>query len=200
MLRNSSLGLWRGIFLLLLARKQEKIGRRYGSNDTIFAWFVFYLSSWKYYVLVNNSSLHDVSVSSGVCQGFILYPLLISMYVCKLEHVAQLDNFKIHLYADDVQCYFQFGSDTHMTCIVEKIQCFVSDLKRWMNVNFLLHYEQKTNFVEFVPFWNVKWDISASNFFETEALSPCMSIKTLGVLLDNKLSLSNHFNKVVSIR
>ena len=67
-----------------------------------------------------------------------------------------------------------------MTLIAKKIQCFVSDLKSWMNANFLLLNEQKTNFVEFVPSRNVNRVISAINFFETEPLSPCVSIKTLG--------------------
>ena len=43
--------------------------------------------------------------------------------------------------------------------------------------------------------------ISAINFFETEPMSPCVSIKTPGMLFDNKLTgnLSGHFNKVMSI-
>ena len=67
-----------------------------------------------------------------------------------------------------------------------------------MNANFLLLNEQKTNFVEFVPSQNVNRVISAITFFETEPLSPCVSIKPLGMLFDNKLNLSDHFNKVVS--
>ena len=128
-----------------------KLGQQYGLTDTVFAWFESYLSSRKYYVKGNNSSSHDVSVSSGVPQGSILGPLLFSLHVCEVERVAQVHNLKIHMYADDIQCYFGFASDTLMTLIVKKIQCFVSDLKSWMNANFLLLNEQKTNFVEFVP-------------------------------------------------
>ena len=68
-----------------------------------------------------------------------------------------------------------------------------------MNANFLLMNEQKTNFVEFVPSQNMNRVISAINVFETEPLSPCVSIKTLGMLFDNKLNLSDHFNKVVCL-
>ena len=86
-----------------------------------------------------------------------------------------------------------------MTVIVEKIQCFVSDLKKWINVNFLSLNEQKTNFVEFVLPLNVNSVISALNFSEAEALFCCESIKTLGLLFDNKLNLSDHLNRAVSI-
>ena len=113
-----------------------KLGQQDGLTDTIFAWFESYLSSRKFYVIVDNSSLHDVSVSSGVPQGSILGPLLFSLYVREVERFAQLLNFKIHMYADDIQGYFGFASDTPMT-LIKKIQCFVSDLKSWMNTNFL---------------------------------------------------------------
>ena len=48
----------------------------------------------------------------------------------EVEYVVQLHNFKIYMYADDIQCYFGFAGDMPMTVIVEKIQCFVSDLKK----------------------------------------------------------------------
>ena len=86
-----------------------KLVHKYGLSDTVFAWFKSYLSSRKYYVKVNNNaSSHDVSVSSGVPQGSILGPLLFILYVREIEWVAQLHNFKIHMYADDIQCYFGF--------------------------------------------------------------------------------------------
>ena len=54
--------------------------------------------------------------------------------------------------ADDIQCYFGFSSDTPKSVVIHRIQCFVSDLKSWMNANFLMLNELKTNFVEFAPF------------------------------------------------
>ena len=93
----------------------------------------------------------SVFLSSGVPQGSVLGPLLFGLYMREVERVAQLHSFKIHMYADDIQCYFGFASDTPMNLIVKEIQCFVSDLKSWMNANFLLLNEQKTNCVEFVP-------------------------------------------------
>ena len=94
------------------------------------------MSFRKYYVKINNFSSHDVSVSLGVPQGSILGQLLFSLYVREVERVAQQHNFKIHIYADDIQCYFGFASATPTTLIGKKIQCFVSDLKSWMNANF----------------------------------------------------------------
>ena len=115
-----------------------KLGRQYGLTDTVFAWFKSYLSSKKYYIKVNNSFSHDVSVSSGVLQGSILGTLLFSLYVREIERVAQLQYFKIHIYANDIQCYSGFASDTPMTLIVKKIPCFVSDLKSLNECKFFI--------------------------------------------------------------
>ena len=101
---------------------------------------------------VNNSSSYDVESMSGVPQGSIFGPVLFSLYVREAEHIAHQHNFSIHMYADDIQCYLGFFSDTPKSVVIHRIQCFVSDLKSWMNANFLMLNELKTNFVEFAPF------------------------------------------------
>ena len=87
-----------------------KLGCQYDLTDIVFAWFESYLSSRKYYqyVKVNNSSLHDISILSGVRQRSLLGPCyLVCMCTSRnVARVAQLHNFKIHIYADDIQCYF----------------------------------------------------------------------------------------------
>ena len=47
-----------------------------------------------------------VSVLSGVPQGSILVPQLFRLYVHEVERVAQLHNFKIHTYADDIMLFW----------------------------------------------------------------------------------------------
>ena len=94
---------------------------------------------------------YDVESMSGVPQGSILGPVLFSLCVREVEHIAHQHNFSIHMYANDIQCYFGFSSDTPKSVVIHRIQCFVSDLKSWMNANFLMLNELKTNFVEFAP-------------------------------------------------
>ena len=78
---------------------------------------------------VNNSSSYDVESMSGVPQGSILGPVLFSLYVREVEHIARQHNFSIHMYADDTQCYFGFSNDAPKSVAIHPIQCFISDLK-----------------------------------------------------------------------
>ena len=152
---------------------------------------------------VNNSS-YDVESMSGVPQDSILGPVLFSLHVREVEHIAHQHNFSIHMYADDipVQCYFGFSNDTGTpkSVVIHRIQCFISDLKSWMNANFLKLNKLKTNFVEFVPFLkNSIKVIRGLNFSDNLPLSSSSSVKSLGVLMDDKFSLVNHINNVVSV-
>ena len=80
-------------------------------------------------------------------------PVLFSLYVREVEHIAHQHNFSIHTYADDIQCYFGFSNDTPKTVVIHRIQRFISALKSWINANFLMLNELKTNFVKFAPFF-----------------------------------------------
>ena len=68
-----------------------------------------------------------------------------------------------------------------------------------MNANFLILNKLKTNFVEFVLFLkNSITVIRGLNFGDNLQLSSS-SVKSLGVLIDDKYSLVNHINNVVSV-
>ena len=177
----------------------KKLHFQFGFCNNVLAWFDSYLSGRNYYVKVNNSS-YDVESMSGVPQGSILGPVLFSLYVRDVEQIAHQHNFSIHMYADDIQCYFGFSSDTPKSVVIHRIQCFVSDLKSWMNANFLMLNELKTNFVEFAPsLKNSIKVIHGLNLSDNRPLSSSSSVKSLGVLIDDKFSLVNHINNVVSV-
>ena len=177
----------------------KKLHFHYGFLNNFLAWFDSYLSGRNYYVKVNDSFPDDVESMSGVFQGSILGPVLFSLYVREIEHIAHQLNFSIHMYADDIQCYFGFSNDTPKTVVIHRIQCFVFDLKSWMNANFLMLNELNTNFVEFAPFLeNSIKVICGLNLSDNLPLSSSC-VRSLGVLIDDKFSLVNHINNVVSV-
>ena len=68
-----------------------------------------------------------------------------------------------------------------------------------MNANFLMLNELKTNFIKFVPFLkNSTKVLRGLNFSDNLPLSS-LSVKSLGVLINDKFSLVNHINNVVSV-
>ena len=99
------------------------------------------------------------------------------------------------MYVDDILCYFVFFNDTPKTVVIHRIQCFISDLTSLMNAN-----ELNTNLVEFAAFLkNSIQLIRELNLSDNLPLSSSPSVKSLGVLIDNKFSLANHINNVVSV-
>ena len=66
--------------------------------------------------------------------------------------IAKLHSINIHMYADDIQCYFGFPRDMSLCAINEKIGAFVCDQNNWMNCNHLKLNQLKTNYIEFSSF------------------------------------------------
>ena len=93
------------------------------------------------------------------------------------------------------------SNDTRKSVVIHRIQCFISDLKSWINANFLMLNKLKTSFVEFVPFLKTSIKvIRGLNFSDNLQFFSSFSVKSLGVLIDDNFSLVNHIDNVVSVR
>ena len=66
------------------------------------------------------------------------------MYSQEIENIALGHNIGVHVYANDIQCYFRFDENTLLDAKNARITDFMSDLKAWMNSNYLQLNELKT--------------------------------------------------------
>ena len=81
-----------------------------------------------------------------------------------------------------------------------KFANFVSDLKAWMNSNHLQLNELKTQFVEMLPPGREHAKLIPNrNLGGRDVFSTSVSVKMLGVILDQDMSLSLHINKVINV-
>ena len=85
----------------------DRMSDTYGVRGTVLKWFESYLTDRSYTVKVNKVLSDKQQLKFGVPQGSILGPILYSLYVNQVEHIAAEYSIKIHVYADDIQLYTQ---------------------------------------------------------------------------------------------
>lgn len=83
-----------------------------------------------------------IPIASGVPQGSILGPILFSLYINDLPSV--LKHCKIHLFADDVQLYYDCN-DNSASSISRKINSDLARVEEWSSKNMLSLNIKKTH-------------------------------------------------------
>jgi hypothetical protein len=74
-----------------------------------------YLSDWTQCVWINQHSLEIFSLTTGEVQGSVLGPLLFSLFINDIT--LEIQTYRYHLYADDVQLYISCMPSEYATCI-----------------------------------------------------------------------------------
>ena len=178
-------------------RLLEKLHLMYGIGGASLLWIKSYLKDRSFCVKVKDSCSERTELTIGVPQGSILGPLLFILYTKDLEDIAKNHGCYIHLYADDTQLYFTFDA-IDMSNLELKIQACLEDIKTWMVHNFLQLNASKTE----VMILSSKHDHSSTPVELNLTVNGCpsevnWSVKSLGVLLDNKLSMSAFITSII---
>ena len=90
----------------------------FGLHGTSLDWFSSYLTSRSQAVSIQNSTSSYSNLSCGVPQGFVLGPLLFTLYTTPLGSVISKNSIKYHLYADDTQLYISFTPSNSTSSLV----------------------------------------------------------------------------------
>ena len=159
-----------------------------GISGTAHSWFASYLAGRSYQVTWRESTSSPRTLTTGVPQGSVLGPLLFSLYTKSLGSVISSHGFSYHSYADDTQLFLSFPpSDLH---VATRVSACLADISTWMSAHHLKLNLNKTELL-FIPGKACPLqDFSIT--VENSTVTPSLTAKNLGVILDNRLSCAEN--------
>ena len=160
----------------------------YGIRGVAKKWLSSYLENRKQYVCFNGTDSGFLPVSCGVPQGSILGPSLFLLYINDLCNVST--RLTSILFADDTSCFIE-GTDLSDMCI--QLSTEMNKLSTWFKTNRLSLNVSKTNCMIF----------GRSNqpdhhrvYIDNIVIERVDCNKFLGVIIDSKLSWSDHVSYI----
>uniref|UniRef100_A0A8C1N7E5 Reverse transcriptase domain-containing protein n=1 Tax=Cyprinus carpio TaxID=7962 RepID=A0A8C1N7E5_CYPCA len=158
-----------------------------GISGTALQWFESYLSDRSFKVSWRSEVSTSHHLTTGVPQGSVLGPLLVSVYMASLGSVIQKHGFSYHCYADDTQLYHSFHPDDPTVAVC--ISACLTDISCLMKDHHLQLKLAKTELLV-VPA-NPSFHHNFTIQLGTSTITPSM------VLIDDQLTFSDHIAKTV---
>ena len=163
-----------------------------GFCGTALDWIKSYLSGRSSQVTWSGNLSTPRPLVTGVPQGSVLGPLLFPMYTRSLGPVISAHGMSYHCNADDTQLFLSFSpSDTQVST---QIPACLRDIQSWMDNHHLKLNPGKMELIFFPALTSPCSDFSISLGEATVTSSP--SARNLGVVKDNRLSLSENITAV----
>ena len=155
-----------------------------------------YLNNRRYCVKIGKSTSESMPLSRGVPQGSVLGPILFCIYTIGLSKLLENTGVMFKTFADDTQLYLTI-TDIDATC--ERLNIVLGKLKTWMMYKQLKLNVNKTEYMV-IGKKNGLDALRESQFVvDNCTLEFVDSVKDLGVLIDNTLSLNSQINDVARI-
>ena len=176
----------------------ERLEHTHGIFGNALKWMASYLRERNQQVIIGDASSADVLLEYGVPQGSVLGPKLYSLYTRPLGDVIRHHQLDVHFYADDTQLYVSFMNndpEERSTEVAHLNDC-IKDVRTWLTQNMLKLNDEKTEVILFTSKHGLKSlpNISVSVGGQQQLQSS--SIRDLGVIYDQHLSMPQHMNSV----
>lgn len=154
-------------------------------NVKLTKWVENWLTNRKQRVVVNGALSDWLSVTSGVPQGSVLGPILFLVYINDL--LDKIQNCNVGSYADDTK----FGKDITSIEDYEVMQRNLNIINEWCQT-----WNMQLNSSKCVVMHCGKTNPNFTYYLGESELNNVNEYEDLGVLIDNRLNLSNHCLKV----
>ena len=126
----------------------ERLRFCYGFSNLVLQWLTSYLVERPQRIVLDKLSSQPRRLSCGVPQGFVLGPVLFSLYISPLEDVITAHGLKAMMYADDSQLYIIIRQSNLATALQDLTLCS-QDIMSCSNM--LKCNPKKTEIIHFSP-------------------------------------------------
>ena len=178
----------------------EILKKKVGLSGTALQWVQSYISNRCQCVQVKGKLSERTELEYGVPQGSCLGPILFLIYASLLFDVIAKHLPNAHGYADDHQIYLSFKPTDQVSQedALQSIQACISDVRKWMLANKLKINDGKTEFMIIGSKHNLsRLNINSIKIGDTE-IKPVTSLRNLGAMIDENLSMEHQITKTCS--
>ena len=167
----------------------------FGVDGSTLKCFSSYLTEHFQSVKISSTLSHLQKLLFGAPQGFVLGPLLFSLYTSPLSTlIGKHKGINFHFYADDSQLYVHL-SHMNASAAFDNLNRCVQDVKEWM-----LASKLNPDKTEFILSGSKKQRERLNVCFPIDIfgnpLHPTESVRNLGVWFDSDFSFSKHVQNV----
>lgn len=173
----------------------DRLQSDFGISGVALSWIESYLSDRSQFVKIGRFSSLSTPCTSGVPQGSVLGPLLFTAYMSPISDVIARYDARHHLFADDVHLYLSVKAIESGLRLRILIDC-ANAVRRWCLENGLLLNPEKTDWTSFGTGYQLRSSNTSLSVFDAD-LPLSRHIKSLGVVLDGRLTFSDHVTSVV---
>ena len=136
----------------------------------------------------------DHVLQCGVPHGSIAGPLIFTAYAQPVANIIRRFQIGYHIYADDTQLYVSFDpkSEEDIVTAKSRLTDSIAKIRSWMLANKLKLNDSKTELVLIASPRNASAMPNLELEIGESVITPSGSIKNLGIMFDNNLTMKDH--------
>ena len=169
----------------------DRLSNRFGIKNSALQWIRSYLQDREQYVKIGNSASKPRPLKMGVPQGSVLGPILFTLYMAPLADIIAKHGIISHFNADDSQLYTFFEPSHGIGSVRPSIEKCVSDVKLFMDRNFLKLNQDKTEIILFGSDFNIRRYPTTTIRIGSQDIQSQKEVRNLGATFDSTLSMDN---------
>ena len=166
--------------------------RNLGFGSSVIKVIVSYLSNRKQFVQIDDKKSKTENIFFGVPQGSILGPILFNVYVSELPTIIETPSMQ---YADDTTLHRSCHKN-QLTNSIKLLEEDLSQLSSWSTKNGLIFNDDKLQMIFFHKPRSLPADRSYLVRSNGHSVKQEISVKLLGVKIDQNLSWTDQINHV----